>query len=180
MVNGLSQGKLILWNHVATIGPMLRVETTSCLALCIGVQTRRTMLGGGQTSSETLSTPPSPQSHILSAWSGARSTSSPTSTLVFFRWCTPTSTSHCGRVVISHFRTATALVLPTHGVRQATMPHRSTKTSTLSSTSVLVAPTAGSKTVLPASHGSTSRQQRRRISGMLGLNGNRRGRRTDR
>ena len=180
MVHGLSQEKSISWNHVATTGPMLKVETTSCLALCIGAQTLPTMLGGGRTSSETLFTPLSPPRPTLSAWSGARSTSSPTSTLVFFRWYTPTLISRCGSVVTSLFRTATAPALSTHGVKRATMLHRSTMTSILFSMSALVAPTAGSKMVLPASHGSTSRRRRGRISGMLGLNGNQLGRRMGR
>ena len=130
MAHGPGQARLTSPNLVVIIIHMPRVETILSPAPYIGVLTRPMMDGGRPTSSEMLCIRPLRSRNILSGWSGAKSTSSLTSTHVCCKSYIPTSRLHSGSKATSPSLTLTAHVSSILGARLVNSTHRSIKSST--------------------------------------------------
>ena len=177
MDRGLSRVRSTSLSLAGTTTPTVKEGTTLSPVLFIGVPILLMMVGGGPMSSETHSIPPSPRSPTLLVWSGARSTSSHTLIHAYCKFYTATLIHPFGSVDNSLCPIPMVPVCRILGVRLATTLLHSTTTSTLSSTWLLEAPMAGSKTENRASLGSISHLRLPKISTRLKTNGIRHGRR---
>ena len=177
MDHGLSRVRSTSLSPAGTTTPTPKEETTSSPVLFIGVPTLPMMAGGGPMSSGTRFIQLSPRSPILSAWSGARSTSSHTLIPAYCKFCTATSTHPFGNVANSLCPIPMVPVCRILGVRPAMTLLRSTRISTSSLTWLLEALMAGSKTENRASLGSISHLRLPKISTRLKTNGIPHGRR---